>query len=326
MKLKFSQLALFCALVEEGSIHAAAVKMHCVPSNISSRIKELELHLEINLFQHHHRKLIITPEGRSFYQQAKVLLAYADQCQQLFESERMVGVLNIGVASTALTHFTELDSPIDQHLQMQIIHFLKQHTQVQLNIESGDTHNLVDRLVNIELDLILSGSAIQHPQLKSQLLYAEPMYVLSHHAHLDDFKRHAADEIFFHHEHHADDLTDISHWLAQSSNTAVAATPHLSVPMLQRQCHIASYALIFAAIQQQLGYALIPHRFLSKVKQQKLYAYPLVHRGHRAKHMVYVLWNRHRQSKLIQQFIHAITQHPPNMEDALLNSVFSLKR
>ncbi|POC69892.1 LysR family transcriptional regulator, partial [Vibrio vulnificus] len=47
--MKLSQLGFFCAVVERGTIAAAAEQLHCVPSNITTRLRELEGQLGIAL-------------------------------------------------------------------------------------------------------------------------------------------------------------------------------------------------------------------------------------------------------------------------------------
>jgi DNA-binding transcriptional LysR family regulator len=48
--MKLSQLRFFCAVVEYKTIAAAARELHCVPSNVTLRIKELEDSLGGELF------------------------------------------------------------------------------------------------------------------------------------------------------------------------------------------------------------------------------------------------------------------------------------
>jgi DNA-binding transcriptional LysR family regulator len=48
--MKLSQLSFFCAVVEHGTVAAAAEQLHCVPSNVTTRLKELEEQLETTLF------------------------------------------------------------------------------------------------------------------------------------------------------------------------------------------------------------------------------------------------------------------------------------
>mgnify|MGYP002041181566 CR=1 FL=1 len=48
--MEFSQLRIFQAVAEEGSITRAAERLHRVPSNLSTRLKQLEEQLGVELF------------------------------------------------------------------------------------------------------------------------------------------------------------------------------------------------------------------------------------------------------------------------------------
>ncbi|MCR3845056.1 LysR family transcriptional regulator, partial [Pseudomonas aeruginosa] len=61
--MKLSQLGFFCAVVERGTIAAAAEQLHCVPSNITTRLRELEGQLGVALFNRERNRLLVTPEG-----------------------------------------------------------------------------------------------------------------------------------------------------------------------------------------------------------------------------------------------------------------------
>ncbi len=298
MNMKFSQLALFCALVEYGNLHAAAEKMHCVPSNISARVKALELQLGIALFQHQQRKLKITPEGRVFYQHAKILLNYAQQCQQLFESKNMLGVLNMGVASHVMRPFKDSLDGLDSAMTRQMLQFLKRYPAVQLNLSRGDGSNLITQLLQGDLDLVLSTGIPQHSQLKSKLLYAEPTYLISHHACLEDVRQHAPVEVFFHFE-------------------ADAINPFDCLPVGHRHCQIADYALIFSAIKQHMGYSVIPSSLFAQAQQQQLYSFALQAPQYDQKYRIYLHWHSQPPCTLLQHFINALTQHPPIQADVV---------
>ncbi len=45
--MEFSQLVMFKAVADLGSIVRASERLHCVPSNITNRIKLLERELEL---------------------------------------------------------------------------------------------------------------------------------------------------------------------------------------------------------------------------------------------------------------------------------------
>ena len=62
--LDLRSLEIFRTVALEGSVTKAAVKLNRVQSNISTRIKQLERHLNKNLFLRRNRGLTLTPEGR----------------------------------------------------------------------------------------------------------------------------------------------------------------------------------------------------------------------------------------------------------------------
>jgi DNA-binding transcriptional LysR family regulator len=70
--MEFSQLRIFQAVAEEGSITRAAERLHRVPSNLSTRLRQLEEQLGVELFLRERQRLQLSPAG-------KVLLDYANR-------------------------------------------------------------------------------------------------------------------------------------------------------------------------------------------------------------------------------------------------------
>ena len=61
--MELRELSAFVAVVEEGGIIKAAHKLHRVPSNISTRIKQLETAVGIPLFHRDRQRLHLSPSG-----------------------------------------------------------------------------------------------------------------------------------------------------------------------------------------------------------------------------------------------------------------------
>ena len=59
--MELSQLRMFKAVYELGSIARAAQQLHCVPSNITARLKSLEQELGVALFVREGRGLRVSP-------------------------------------------------------------------------------------------------------------------------------------------------------------------------------------------------------------------------------------------------------------------------
>lgn len=80
---KFSHLRFFCAVVENGSVAAAARQMNCVASNITMRLRELEDGLGQTLFTREKKTMVVTPAGRLLYAEAQDIVLRAENLPAL---------------------------------------------------------------------------------------------------------------------------------------------------------------------------------------------------------------------------------------------------
>ena len=67
-------IAVFVRVVELGNLSAAGRDMRISPAVASTRIKELEKHLGVRLFNRTTRQLTPTEHGRAFYEGARKIL------------------------------------------------------------------------------------------------------------------------------------------------------------------------------------------------------------------------------------------------------------
>ena len=109
--MKLSQLKFFCTVVEHKTIAAAARELHCVPSNVTLRLRELEETLGGELFFRDKNRLYVNPKGRLFYQQARDIVAQAERSKQLFAGEHQHGLLNLGALDSRWSAICRRASP-----------------------------------------------------------------------------------------------------------------------------------------------------------------------------------------------------------------------
>lgn len=76
-----TSLNLFKTVAETGSITAAARNLHCVSSNVTTRLKQLESSLDVSLFVREKNRLHITPEGELLLRYANKILALLDEAE-----------------------------------------------------------------------------------------------------------------------------------------------------------------------------------------------------------------------------------------------------
>mgnify|MGYP002554487785 FL=1 len=71
-------LRIFAAVVDCGTMHAAAQKLYLSQPTITQAVKELEEHYGCLLFERYGRRLMITPAGQELLGHAREVLAVCD--------------------------------------------------------------------------------------------------------------------------------------------------------------------------------------------------------------------------------------------------------
>lgn len=91
------QLESFVSIVERGSFAAAAVKLFTTQSTISARIRELEKHLGVALFDRSHHRAKLTPKGEEMLPYARQMLQVSQQIdRRVGDPASIEGLLRIG--------------------------------------------------------------------------------------------------------------------------------------------------------------------------------------------------------------------------------------
>src|SRR5258708_27920256 len=79
LRLDMESLRIFVAVIEEGSIAAAAARTHIVASAVSKRVSDLEEDAGTPLLYRHSRGVQPTPAGEALYHHAKRLSEHLQQ-------------------------------------------------------------------------------------------------------------------------------------------------------------------------------------------------------------------------------------------------------
>ena len=79
--MDLTDLHIFRSVVQAGGVTRAAEKLNRVQSNVTTRVRQLESELGVELFVREGKKLHLSPEG-------KLLLDYADRLLDLAELDR----------------------------------------------------------------------------------------------------------------------------------------------------------------------------------------------------------------------------------------------
>lgn len=77
--MDIKDLRYFVAVYEEGGFARAGVVLDTVQSNVSARIRRLEIALGVQLFERHRRGIVVTEKGEKLYRHAKRVIALVDE-------------------------------------------------------------------------------------------------------------------------------------------------------------------------------------------------------------------------------------------------------
>jgi len=116
MNVDLRTLELFCAVAEELSITLSAQRLGRAPSNVTTRIQQLEKELDVSLFLRHSNRLHLSPEGDQFLAYAKKILAIAEEARQVLHPNTPAGSLRIGsMESTAASRLPPVLAEYHRH-------------------------------------------------------------------------------------------------------------------------------------------------------------------------------------------------------------------
>lgn len=158
--MTLEQLKILVAIVEQGSMHAAAEFLYRTQPTLSVSIKKLEEELKVKIFSRENRRMTLTPVGQALYQKSKRILA---ETQALKDLGKQYAIGNEPLINIAIG----VSIPIG--LISGVLKSCGQafpETRLDLLAESGSDGPL-DRLKKKEADLAVVTYFEEHPNFES---------------------------------------------------------------------------------------------------------------------------------------------------------------
>jgi DNA-binding transcriptional LysR family regulator len=163
--MDLAALTIFRAVVRENGVTRAAAKLNRVQSNVTTRIKQLEEQLGTELFIRDGRRLVLTPAGETLLPYAERLLALADEARHALRESRPSGRLRLGT----------MESAAASRLPALLAHYHQSWPEVALELETGTTGRLIERVREFEIDAALVATPIE-PEWAGDLFEAVPVF------------------------------------------------------------------------------------------------------------------------------------------------------
>lgn len=180
---RFTEMEVFVTVIETGGFSAAARQVRLTPSAISKLIARLEARLGTRLFNRSTRQFQLTPEGCTFYEAAKRILADLSEAEQrASQGERAAGRVRI---STSASYFHHVLAPI-------VPQFMALYPAVTLDISITDA--LVDLLAE-RTDIAIRTGPLKTSSLIARKLGETARTIVAAPSYLEQYgqPRHVAD-------------------------------------------------------------------------------------------------------------------------------------
>jgi DNA-binding transcriptional LysR family regulator len=159
MKTTLDELQAFIAVVDTGSVTAAADRLAQTVSGISRALARLEKKLETTLLRRTTRRIELTEEGRAFLAHARAILGALDAAEEQMALRRQqpAGRLRVNAATPFMLHAVVPLVPA----------FRAAYPQIELELDTDE--------LNIDLLERSTDVAIRIGRLRDSTLHARPL-------------------------------------------------------------------------------------------------------------------------------------------------------
>ncbi|GEP12140.1 LysR family transcriptional regulator [Methylobacterium gnaphalii] len=167
--MDLDDLHIFRCVVREGGVTRAAHHLHRVPSNVTTRIKQLEERLGMALFRREGRSLTLTEAGRTLLGHAEKLLQMADLAEEELRSGIVRGVLRLG----------SLESAAGARLPPILSAFHAQNPHVTIELQTGTTRAMLRQLERYEVEAAFVSEPFERGNLSSVPAFDEELVLIT---------------------------------------------------------------------------------------------------------------------------------------------------
>src|SRR5215471_4549324 len=127
--MDLADLQIFRSVVQEGGVTRAAEKLHRVQSNVTTRVRQLESDLGVELFIREGKRLHLSPAGKVLLGYADRLLDLAREARDSVHDARPRGLFRLGAMES--TASVRLPGPLSE--------YCRRYPEVTLELRTGNT-------------------------------------------------------------------------------------------------------------------------------------------------------------------------------------------
>ncbi|SQB39719.1 LysR family transcriptional regulator [Citrobacter koseri] len=140
--MDLTQLEMFNAVAETGSITQAAAKVHRVPSNLTTRIRQLEADLGVDLFIRESQRLRLSPAGHNFLRYSQQILALVDEARMVVAGDEPQGLFSLGA----------LESTAAVRIPATLAGYNQRYPKIQFALSTGPSGTMLEGVLEGRLN------------------------------------------------------------------------------------------------------------------------------------------------------------------------------
>ena len=165
--MDFKQLEYFKAIVEEGTISAAARRLHMSQPPLSYQMKMLEEELQVQLFSRGTKRITLTEAGKVLYARAGILLTMTDITRREVARAGQAVTLHLGMTPSTVSMMAEI-----------IAAFSRVYPEIYFDIHEGSTYILKNQLENRAVDVTTLRTPISLNNCQHRVLVRESLVAI----------------------------------------------------------------------------------------------------------------------------------------------------
>jgi DNA-binding transcriptional LysR family regulator len=292
--MELSDLHVFRTVVEAGGITRAAEKLNRVQSNVTTRIRQLEGQLGVELFIREGKRLHLSPAGKVLLDYAERLIDLAREAADSVHDAKPRGLFRI-VAPESTTS-VRLPTPLSEYCQ--------RYPEVTVELRTGNGQQITNAVLRGEADVGMSIEPIPDAPFDKAPIYLEELVIVAAAGHPPiRSARDARSRTVLVFESGCPYRKRLEDWFASSGD------------MPERMIEITSYHAMLGCAVVGMGISLLPRMVLDTFpERQRLSIHPLP--PELSKAQTVLLWRKGARSPKLAALVEILTSHAASVAAA----------
>ena len=157
--INFNQMRSFHAVATTGNVTNAAKLLNISQPTVTTQLRQLEERYDVELAYRMHRGVRLSPLGGELHRLTMRIFALEEEAMDLFDTANKFKHGNLVVGT------------VGPHFVMKLLaRFNKDFPGIKISVNSGNSDDIIDQLLNFKIDVGVVGNIKPDPALTMRLL------------------------------------------------------------------------------------------------------------------------------------------------------------